>query len=92
MVKTPAANAGEVTDVGSIPGSRRILWTEEPGRLQSGVVKSWTQLKQLSTHTAFTECSNNKPDNSMPLTFRNSLNPPNDCTQLRLLLLLRVFM
>ena len=30
----------------------RIPWTEEPGRLQSrGVTKSWTLLKQLSTHT-----------------------------------------
>ena len=30
----------------------RIPWTEEPGGLQSmGVTKSWTQLKQLSTHT-----------------------------------------
>ena len=35
----------------------RILWTEEPGRLQSMGLQSWTQLKQLSacacmhTHT-----------------------------------------
>ena len=51
MVKNPPANAGDVRDVGSIPGSGRspeegmathssilawrIPWTEEPGRLQS---------------------------------------------------------
>ena len=33
----------------------RIPWTEEPGRLQSMGLQSWTQLKQLSacarTHT-----------------------------------------
>ena len=29
----------------------RILWTEEPGGLQSIGSQSWTQLKQLSTHT-----------------------------------------
>ena len=28
----------------------RIPWTVEPGRLQSRVTKSWTQLKRLSTH------------------------------------------
>ena len=51
MVKNPSASAGDAEDVGSIPGSGRspeeemvthssilaweILWTEEPGRLQS---------------------------------------------------------
>ena len=31
----------------------RILWTEEPGRLQSlGVTKSWTQLKRLSSSSS----------------------------------------
>ena len=50
VVKNPPANAGDVRDVGSIPGSGRspgegmvthssilawrIPWTEEPGRLQ----------------------------------------------------------
>ena len=29
----------------------RIPWTEEPGGLQSIVLKSWTRLKQLRTHT-----------------------------------------
>ena len=30
----------------------RILWTEEPGRLQSmGVTKNWTQLSNTHTHT-----------------------------------------
>ena len=28
-----------------------ILWTEEPGRLQSmGLQKGWTQLRQLNDH------------------------------------------
>ena len=51
MVKNPPTNAGDVRDVGSIPGSGRspgggngnplqyssweIPWREEPGRLQS---------------------------------------------------------
>ena len=51
MVKNMPANAGDIRDVGSVPGSGRpsgggaasyssiltgrILWTEEPGRLQS---------------------------------------------------------
>ena len=49
MVKKPAANAGDVKDAGLIPGSEtspegvaahsnilawRILWTEQPERLQ----------------------------------------------------------
>ena len=50
MVKNPLANAGDIRDTGSIPGSGRspgeemathstivawkIPWTEEPGRLQ----------------------------------------------------------
>ena len=51
VVKNPPANAGDIRDTGSIPGSGRspggghsnllqyfawrIPWTEEPGRLQS---------------------------------------------------------
>ena len=51
VVKNPLANAGDIRDTGSIPGSGRspggrhgnplqflawrIPWTEEPGRLQS---------------------------------------------------------
>ena len=51
MVKNPPVNAGDIRDAGLIPGSERscggghdnplcilawrILWTEEPGRLQS---------------------------------------------------------
>ena len=51
VVKNPPANAGDITDVGLIPGlgrslggqygthssilAWRIPWTEEPGRLQS---------------------------------------------------------
>ena len=34
----------------SIP-AWRIPWTEEPGKLQSIGLQSWTQLKQHSTHT-----------------------------------------
>ena len=60
-----SANAGDVRDPGSIPRSGRspgrghathssipawrIPWTEEPGRLQSRVAQSRTQLKRLST-------------------------------------------
>ena len=35
MVKNLSANAGDTRDMGLIPGSGRIPWTEEPGRLQS---------------------------------------------------------
>ena len=45
MVKNPPANAGDIREVGSVPGWEdpleegilvwRIPWTEEPGRLQS---------------------------------------------------------
>ena len=51
IVKNPNANAGDISDVGLIPGSEdpleedmatyssilawRVPWTEEPGRLQS---------------------------------------------------------
>ena len=66
VVKNLPANAGDIRDVGSIPGREdpleegmathssilawRILWTEEPGRLQSIESQNWTWLKQLSTH------------------------------------------
>ena len=74
MVKNPPANAGDVRDVGSVLGwedplgedmethssilSGRIPWTEEPDGLQSVVAESWTQLKQLSRHTAWVETMN----------------------------------
>ena len=60
VVKNPPAKAGDIRDVGLIPGSdplqegmaihssvlaRRIPWTEEPGRLQSIGSQSWTRLK-----------------------------------------------
>ena len=64
MVRNMPANAGDVRDVGSIPGlgrfpgggtathssilAWRIPWTEEPGRLQSMGSQSWTR---LSAHT-----------------------------------------
>ena len=65
VVKNLPANAGDVRDMGLIPGlerslggmaihssilARRIPWTEEPGRLQSMGSQSRTQLKWLSTH------------------------------------------
>ena len=59
MVKNPPAGAGDVRDMGLIPGlgrspggghgnpvsilSWRISWKEEPGRLRCRVAKKWTQ-------------------------------------------------
>ena len=67
MVKNLPANAGDIKDVGLIPGQEdpleegmaihfsilawRIPWTEEPGRLHTVESQSWTRLKQLSMHT-----------------------------------------
>ena len=67
MVKNPPANAGDVRDVGLVPGSEdplereittfssilawRIPWTEESGGLQSMESQSQTCLKQLSMST-----------------------------------------
>ena len=68
MVKNPPANAGDVRDAGSIPGSGRspggghgnplqYSFLENPmdrGAWQAivhRVAKSWTRLKQLTTHT-----------------------------------------
>ena len=61
VVKNLPANAGDVRDAGSVPGSGtsleegmathssvlawRILWTEEPGKLQSMGSQSQTRLK-----------------------------------------------
>ena len=58
VVKNPPANAGDLGDVGLIPGlgrslgggysnplqylTWRILWTEEPGGYSPGVAKNWT--------------------------------------------------
>ena len=67
MVKNLPANAGDIRDAGSIPGSGRssggghgdplqCSWLENPHGQRSlaacvhKVAKSWTQLKQLSTH------------------------------------------
>ena len=36
----------------------RIPWTEEPGGLQSIVLQSQTQLKQLSIHASFQDTTN----------------------------------
>ena len=61
MVKDPPPNAGDLRDMGSIPGPGKsprgghgnpllaweIPWTEEPGRLLHRVAKSQMQ---LSTH------------------------------------------
>ena len=65
VVKNQLTNAGDVRDVGSIPGLRRFLekdmathssilawripWTEEPGRLWSTGLQSWTWLKRQHT-------------------------------------------
>ena len=66
VVKNPPANAGDVRDMGSVPGSGRspgegngshssiLAWriprTQEPGGLQSMGSQHQTQLKRLSTH------------------------------------------
>ena len=67
MVKDPPANAGDVRDRGSIPGSGRppggghgnpleYSCLENPTdrgawrAMVHRVIKSWTQLKRLSTH------------------------------------------
>ena len=64
-MKNLPANAGDVRDVGSIPGSGRFLggehgnplqysclenWIQEPGGQQSIGPQSRTQLKQFSMH------------------------------------------
>ena len=45
-----SSGGGHATDSSIL--AWRIPWTEEPGGLQfgPGVAKSWTRLKQLSTH------------------------------------------
>ena len=64
MVKNLPVNAGDIKDVGLIPGQEdpleedmaihsrilawRIPWTEEPGRLHTVESQSWTRLKQLA--------------------------------------------
>ena len=66
VVKSLPANAGDIGDAISIPGSGRspeegmathssilaweIPWTEEPGWLLYGVTQSRTQLERLSMH------------------------------------------
>ena len=61
VVKIPAANAGDIKDMGLIPGlgrspegghgnplqylAWRIPWTEEPGGLHPWGRKEWTRLK-----------------------------------------------
>ena len=68
VVKKPPANAGDIRDTSSIPGSRRSLeesvathssilassipWTDEPGGLKSMGSQSQTRLKQLGTQHA----------------------------------------
>ena len=76
VVKNLPVNAGDVRDVGSIPGSRRspggghgnpsqysclvIPQTEEPGGLQSTDLQSGTQRKELSMHA----CTENEEEPS----------------------------
>jgi len=71
VVKNPPANAGDARDVGSISGSGRslqeemathfstIAWkipqTEEPGRLQSMRLQSWTLVRDWITVTTNVE-------------------------------------
>ena len=66
VLKNPPANAGDIRDLGLIPGSGispggghgnplqysclGIPWTEEPGRPWSIELQSRTQLKRLSMH------------------------------------------
>ena len=65
VVKNPSANAGDIKDAGSIPGSGRSserghgdplhysCLEENPrdrGTWHARVANSWTQLKQLSIH------------------------------------------
>ena len=69
-VKNPPANAGDIRDTGSIPGSGRSPTVENGHPLQYSrlenpkdrgvwqaivhwVAKSWTQLRQLSTHVHY---------------------------------------
>ena len=67
MVKNLPASAGDMRDIGWIPGSGRCLeegmaahsrilawripWTEKPGGLQSVGSQSRARLQRLSTHT-----------------------------------------
>ena len=67
VVKNLPVNAGDIRDIGSIPGSVRCLgrghsnplqyscletlMEEKPDELVHRTAKSWTQLKQLSMHT-----------------------------------------
>ena len=69
VLKNPSANTG---DVGSIPHwedplgkemathsnilSRIIPWTEEPGRLQSMGLQSWTRLTEPHTQALMNIC------------------------------------
>ena len=58
VVKNPPANAGDLRDMGSVPGSERsnilawrIPWTEEPSGLQSmGSQKGLTECTRVHTH------------------------------------------
>ena len=68
MVKNPLVNAGDIKDVGAIPGLGRFPgkghgnplqyscmgnpWTEEPGGLQSTGSQSQTILSDQHTHLA----------------------------------------
>ena len=64
--KNPPASAGDIGDMGLIPGlerspeignghssilARKIPWTEEPGRLQSMGLQESDTTERLSTHT-----------------------------------------
>ena len=77
MVKNPPANAGDVRDTGSKPGlgrspgedtathsstlAWRILWTEEPGEIQSiglqRVGHDWSNLAHMQHQLDRKDCS-----------------------------------
>ena len=67
MVKNPPANAGDMKDMGLIPGSGRSTGGGHGNPLQYSclenpmdrgawhkIAKSWTRLKQLNTNTIYT--------------------------------------
>ena len=75
VVKNLSANAGDVRDMGSIPGLGRSLggrawqptpvWTEEPGHLQfMGSRRVGHDWKWLSTHTWIYKCECSVMSNS----------------------------
>ena len=82
MVKNPPANAEDVRDTGSIPGSGISPGEGHGNPFQysclknpvdrgarrvtvHGIAKSWTRLKQVSTHTCTVQSSRSVMSNSL---------------------------